>query len=91
MKNSQRELAMNLLVTMMIQDRAARLGKSFTECFSEFRRSKTMEKLYDPSTGLWMNGPDYLSDEYDIDLKRERDRALLQDVDGGLKEGEADD
>lgn len=70
MSDESREYAMNLLATMVVQQRAERSGQSFEEEFSEFRRSKTFEMLYDPDTGLWMNGPDYISDEYDIELGR---------------------
>ena len=70
MKKSTREYAVGLLTAMMVHDRAERENRTFTEVFSEFRKSDTYESLLDPGTGLWMNGPDYLSDEYDLELKR---------------------
>ena len=69
-----REFAMNLLATMVAEDRAKQEGKRFEEVFSELRRSKTFEELYDPETGLWLNGPDYISDEYDLELQRRNQR-----------------
>ncbi|MBQ9058177.1 MAG: hypothetical protein IJ125_03215 [Atopobiaceae bacterium] len=63
-----RELATEYLVEMMIEGRAEQQGVSPRELFGEFRRSRTMEALFDEGTGLWMNGPDYLSDEWDIEL-----------------------
>ena len=68
MKASQREYVMGLLVSMMVHDRAGRESRPFVDVFSEFRRSRTYQNLMDPETGLWMNGPDYLSEEYDMEL-----------------------
>ena len=44
MKEEVRETAMELLATMMLRDRAEREGRSFTDVFSEVRRSKTFEE-----------------------------------------------
>ena len=70
MSEDSRELAMNMLATMVVHDRAEREGRSFEDVFSEFRRSETFDALYDPDTELWMNGPDYISEEYDLELER---------------------
>jgi len=72
-KEEVRETAMELLATMMLRDRAEREGRSFTDVFSEVRRSKTFEHLFDPEYGLWMNGPDYISEEYDLECQRKKD------------------
>ncbi len=32
-------------------------------------KSKTAEMLFDESTYMWMNGPDYIADEYRIEKK----------------------
>ena len=69
MKEAEKEYAMNLLTSMVVHDLAEREGRCFEDVFSEFRRSDTYARLYDPNTELWMNGPDYISDEYDIELK----------------------
>ena len=68
MKEESREYVMETLATMVVQDRAEAENRDFTDVLREFRRSKTFEKLFDESTGLWMNGPDYISDEYSIEL-----------------------
>ena len=72
MKEESREYVMNTLATMVVQDRAETEQRPFTQVFSEFRKSATYEELFDPDTGLWMNGPDYISEEYDLELKRDR-------------------
>ena len=72
MTREKRDSAIGLLVTMVVQDRADRESRPFSEVFSEFRRSDTYAQLFDPKTGLWMNGPDYISDEYDLELQRKQ-------------------
>lgn len=70
MSDESRTYAMNLLATMVVQERAEREDRDFEEVFSEFRKSDTYANLYNYETGLWMNGPDYISDEYDLELER---------------------
>ena len=62
-----REFSMELLVGMMIEGRVEQEGGSAKELFRAFRRSATMEALFDAETVLWQNGPVYLSDEWDAD------------------------
>ena len=76
MTREKRDSAIGLLVTMVVQSRAEREGRSFSEVFSEFRKSDTYAQLFDPKTGLWMNGPDYISDEYDLEIHRKQ-RSIL--------------
>lgn len=70
MKDETKEYVMELLATMMVQDKASMEHREFTDVFREFRRSCTFEALFDESTGLWMNGPDYIAEEYDDELAR---------------------
>ena len=72
MTESLREYTMELLTTMVVADRAEKDNRIPQEVFSEFRKSDTFAKLFDAETGLWMNGPDYISDEYDIELEKNR-------------------
>lgn len=60
---------MESLVTMMVFDRAKREGRDPVGVLIEFRKSHTYQNLYDSRTGLWENGPDYLSEEYDLELQ----------------------
>ena len=69
MRKESREYAMELLATMVVQDRAISEKRNFVDILREFRRSKTFADLFDESTDLWMNGPDYISDEYTNELK----------------------
>lgn len=32
--------------------------------FDKFIKSETARMLFDEQTGMWLNGPDYLADEY---------------------------
>lgn len=72
MTESSREYAMELLATMVVADRAEKENRTSQEVFSEFRRSETFAKLFDPELELWVNGPDYISDEYDMELGKNR-------------------
>lgn len=74
MKTESREFAMDLLVAMVIEARAEEENRSFTDVFRKFRKSVTFAELYDEETGLWMNGPDYISDEYTAELARKNSR-----------------
>ena len=71
MKQESRGFAMESLATMVVQDRALMENRSFADVLREFRKSKTFERLFDESTDLWMNGPDYISDEYSMELANE--------------------
>ena len=70
MTEELREHAMELLAAMMVADRAVKEKKSQEEIWQEFRKSLTYRSLFESETGLWMNGPDYISEEYDEELKR---------------------
>ena len=59
-----REAAMQMLGAMVVEELALESGMSTEEAFKEFRKSKTFAVLFDPETGLWLNGPDYIVDEY---------------------------
>ena len=61
---SKYEYTMGLLAEMASINIARQQKISRTKAFSRFMRSKTGEMLFDESTDLWMNGPDYIADEY---------------------------
>lgn len=69
MRATFREFAMQTLAAMVVEDRAKRSKQSTEEVLRAFRRSRTYAMLFDKDTGLWMNGPDYISDEYDLELQ----------------------
>lgn len=61
-----------MIITMMIQGRAEREGHSIVKTISEFKKLRTYAQLFDKTTGLWKNGSDYISDEYDLELQRKQ-------------------
>ena len=69
---SMRERAMQSLAVMVVMDRAKREKRPAHEVFSDFRRSGTFKMLFNKDTGLWLNGPDYISEEYDLELERQK-------------------
>ena len=64
MKMSENEYAMELLAAMASMNIARRQKISKTKAFTRFMKSRTAEMLFDETTGMWMNGPDYIADEY---------------------------
>lgn len=68
MKPSKYEYTMELLAAMAAEIIARRQKISKIRAFDRFMRSKTADMLFDDSFDLWMNGPDYIAEEY----KREK-------------------
>ena len=61
---SENEYKMELLVAMVSANIAKHQKISKIKAFMRFMKSKTAEMLFDESTYIWMNGPDYIVDEY---------------------------
>ena len=61
---SENEYTMELLAAMASEIIAKRQKISKVKAFMRFMKSKTAEMLFDESTYMWMNGPDYIADEY---------------------------
>lgn len=54
-----------LKLAQMVSVNIARQQKiSRINAFLKFMQSKTGAMLFDESTDMWMNGPDYIADEY---------------------------
>ena len=68
MKVSKYEYTMQLLAAMASINIAREQKISRTKAFFRFMKSQTAAMLFDESTDMWMNGPDYIADEY----RRER-------------------
>ena len=58
------EYTMQLLAAMASEVIAKRQKKSKIYAFQHFMKSKTAEMLFDDSLVFWMNGPDYIAEEY---------------------------
>ena len=68
MNASKYEFTMELLSAMTAENIARKQKISKIKAFDRFMRSKTASLLFDEDSGFWMNGPDYIADEY----RRER-------------------
>ena len=79
MKVSKYEYTMQLLAAMASINIAREQKISRTKAFFRFMKSQTAAMLFDESTDMWMNGPDYIADEY----RRER---LAKTVGQGQKD-----
>lgn len=75
---SKYEYTMQLLAAMVSENIAKRQRISREKAFFRFMRSKTGQMLFDESTDMWMNGPDYIADEYRREIKGNHDDKRMQ-------------
>ena len=66
------EFTMQLLAAMASETIARKQKKSRLYAFQQFMKSKTAEMLFDDSLDFWMNGPDYIADEYFCEKKKKQ-------------------
>ena len=66
--NEVQKLTVQILLTMMISDLAAKTHISEDKILTDFMRSETASMLFDKSTRLWECGPDYLAAQYEKEL-----------------------
>ena len=72
--DSQREACADLVMQAMLEDYYTETGVSFNQAFLEFSTSTAYKELFDYSTGLWMEGPDYLRNVFE-DTRKPTDSA----------------
>lgn len=58
--DQQKELCAILVMRTMLEDYSKDTGISYEKAFYRFVKSPAYEDLFDYSTGLWREGPDYL-------------------------------
>lgn len=66
-KEIQKEVihnAIDMLVTLIVEELSEDLQLEPDEAFSRFVLSKTGKLLYDEDSRLWWNGPSYIADMY---------------------------
>ena len=64
MSLSKYEFGMELLAAMSATVIAKKQKISKIRAFDRFMKSETARMLFDQDTGMWLNGPDYIADEY---------------------------
>ena len=72
MEISKYEYTMELLAAMASETIARKRKKSKFDTFRKFMTSKTAGMLFDDSLDFWMNGPDYIANEYFKECKAGR-------------------
>lgn len=72
--DSQREECTDLVMQTMLEDYCTETGVPFNQAFFEFSSSPAYKELFDYSTGLWMEGPDYLRNVFE-DTRKPTDSA----------------
>lgn len=65
---SKNENAMLKLAELTAKEISKRHKISRLNAFLRLMKSKTGEMLFDESTDMWMNGPDYIADEYNREM-----------------------
>ena len=63
--NQQREACAVSVMRTMLEDYSKDTGIPFNEAFFQFAESPAYKTLFDYSTGLWMEGPDYLRNVFE--------------------------
>ncbi len=63
--NEQKELCAIAVMRSMLEDYSIEQNISFDEAFFKFIPSRAYTMLFDYSTGLWREGPDYLRDTFE--------------------------
>ena len=62
--------AIDMLVTLIVEELSEELKIDPDEIFFRFVSSKTGELLYDEESTLWWNGPSYIADLYKEEEKK---------------------
>ncbi len=68
--DQQREACAVSVMRTMLEDYSNDTGGSFADAFFRFVISPTYKELFDYSTGLWKEGPDYLRGAFEDTLKK---------------------
>ena len=68
--DSQREICAVLVMRTMLTDYCDDTGVSFNDVFFRFVTSPAYKMLFDYSTGLWMEGPDYLRNIFEDTMRK---------------------
>ncbi len=66
--NQQKKICAILTMRMMLEDYSKSKNISFKEALLEFSLSKTYEMLFDFTTGLWKEGPNYIQYIYEKEI-----------------------
>ena len=65
LNNRQREVCAVSVMRTMLEDYCNEKNIPFSQAFFEFSTSLAYKMLFDYSTGLWREGPDYLRNIFD--------------------------
>ena len=77
--DSQREMCAILVMRTMLTDYCDDTGASFDDVFFRFVTSPAYKMLFDYSTGLWMEGPDYLREVFEDTINPTSDFTLPEE------------
>ena len=66
--------AVDLTITMVIDELAEDMNRRPTELLPEFLASNTGKLLYDESSKLWWSGPSYIAEMFKDEIAEKRTR-----------------
>ena len=78
MTTSKYEFGMELLAAMTASVIARKQKISKVRAFDRFIKSETARMLFDQDSGMWLNGPDYIADEYKREMYFKRTGKSLE-------------
>ena len=67
----QKELCAIVVMRSMLEDFSSLRNIEFDDALLQFAKSKTYNALFDFTTGLWREGPDYLRGFFEEELSRQ--------------------
>ena len=71
-----RNNAIDMLITLIVEELTEDLNIEPDEAFSSFVSSKTGALLYDEESNLWWNGPSYIANMYKNEIKENIKKSL---------------
>ena len=77
---SKYEFTMQLLAKMAAENIARKQKISKNKAFFKLMKSQTGKMLFDDSLDLWMSGPDYIADEYRLEMQAKRKNMNRQQI-----------
>ena len=69
MSDVLKEISALSAMQIMLEEYSSKNGISFEEAINKFSNSKTYEVLFDFETELWKEGPDYLLEWFERELR----------------------
>lgn len=74
--DEQKNFAIDLMVTLVVDELANELPMDRTKLLQSFVASKTGALLYDEASKLWWNGPSYIAEMYKMEMSETKETCV---------------